>query len=78
MFPLVLKRTGGGRDIIYDNVKKLANSELNVIPDNYDTLDGIKGPFDIFKEWSEPTVVSTEYFSGGSPGKVEITQKFNN
>ena len=61
-----------GDDIIYGTVKKLANSDLGIIPDVYETLDGIKGPFDIFQEWSSPTVLSAETMTGYSAGKPEI------
>jgi len=48
---------------------------MNVIPDKYDTLDGVKGPFDVFKEYSQKSstidalgLAATQNFGGATDG----------
>ncbi len=48
---------------------------MNVIPDQYDTLDGVKGPFDVFKEYSQKSstidalgLAATQNFGGATDG----------
>ena len=57
------------------------SDRLNVIPDNYDTLDELPGPFDIFSRWkqtndwttSAPIKLSTRNSTDGTPDTIKGT-----
>lgn len=61
----------------------LDSDSMGVIPDNYDTLDGISGPFDIFKEYDQngstipllnlPTSTSFSGGKSGTPAEYELS-----
>lgn len=59
------------------------SDRLNVIPDNYDTLDELTGPFDIFSRWKQtndwtdaaPITLRTKNSTAGNPDTIE--GKFN-
>ncbi|SDP28602.1 flagellin [Selenomonas ruminantium] len=62
------------------------SDRLNVIPDNYDTLDELTGPFDIFSRWkqtnnwttSAPIELSTRNSTDGTPDTIKGTFDYTN
>ena len=76
---------------VNDDAKMLTDSDLGIIPNVYDELDGVQGPFDLFEEYKvEPAKIESlgipdiaqkniaGYFTGGKYGKPnQITVDFS-